>query len=82
MPILGAAAENATLFLVYNKCQDLIIRLNPHTPTERSTDPIAGSMLADEEHMSEKKKGKRRELSNGELAVAAAGAGAAASFVL
>lgn len=82
MPILGAAAENATLFLVYNKVQDLIIRLNPHPATSHASDPLAGSVLADEAHMSEKKKGKRRELSVGELAMAAAGAGAAASFVL
>lgn len=82
MPILGAAAENATLFLVYNKCQDLIVRLNPHPTSSRSLDPLAGSMLAEEEYMSEKKRGKRRELSNGELAIAAAGAGGAASFVL
>jgi ornithine carrier protein len=82
MPILGAAAENATLFLVYNKFQDLILRLDPHPTSSRSTNPAAGSMLADEKHMSEKQKGKRRELRVGELATAAAGAGAAASFVL
>ena len=82
MPILGAAAENATLFLVYNKCQDAIVYLNPHGTSLRSSDPLSGSVLADEEHMSAKKRGKRRELSNGELAIAAAGAGAAASFVL
>ena len=82
MPILGAAAENATLFLVYNKCQDAIVYLNPHDTSLRSANPLSGSILADEEHMSAKKKGKRRELGNGELAIAAAGAGAAASFVL
>ncbi|KAL7419394.1 mitochondrial ornithine carrier protein [Cryptotrichosporon argae] len=59
-PIVGAACENASLFLMYNKCQAVIVALRPG-------DSVAG---------------KRRELSIGELMVAAAGAGAVASFVL
>jgi mitochondrial ornithine carrier protein len=65
MPLIGAAAENATLFLVYNKCQDAIRSIS------------GGNVIK-----SEKSLGKRRELSIGEKALAAAGAGAAASFVL
>ena len=61
MPLVGAAAENACLFLVYNKIQDLLVSLDP---------------------VSEKVRGKRRETSIGELGVSAAGAGAAASFIL
>lgn len=67
-PLFGAACENATLFLVYNKCQDLIVATNPFGSTEHG--------------LSEKAKGKRRELSTPELALAAAGAGSVASFVL
>ncbi|KAK4684864.1 hypothetical protein P7C73_g5302, partial [Tremellales sp. Uapishka_1] len=59
-PLVGAASENACLFLVYNKCQALIRHLSPgDTPV-----------------------GTIRELSTGELAIAAGAAGAAASFVL
>lgn len=64
-PIVGAAFENATLFLAYANLQRAILSLNPgDTP------------------LSEKAKGKQRELSLGEKALAGAGAGTAASFVL
>jgi ornithine carrier protein len=32
MPVIGATAENATLFLVYNRAQAVIRRLNPSEP--------------------------------------------------
>ncbi|WWD21617.1 hypothetical protein CI109_106103 [Kwoniella shandongensis] len=56
-PIVGAACENAVLFLCYNKCKAAIVALR-----------------------SDKSRG--RELSMPETALAAAGAGATASFVL
>ena len=56
--------------MVYNKCQDAIAFLKP--------DHHAGL----DPGLSEKAKGKRRELTTHELALAAAGAGAVASFVL
>ncbi|KAK8847526.1 hypothetical protein IAR55_005384 [Kwoniella newhampshirensis] len=56
-PIVGAACENAVLFLCYNKCKSAIVALR-----------------------SDKSRG--RELSMPETALAAAGAGATASFVL
>lgn len=62
MPIVGAATENACLFLVYNKMQDLIRHVNPIQP---------GVLI-----------GTRRELATPEKALAAAAAGAAASFIL
>jgi len=58
-PIVGAAAENACLFLVYNQCQRLITFArgsDPNTPPE--------------------------DKGLDELALAAAGAGAVASFIL
>ena len=67
-PLFGAACENATLFLVYNKFQDLIV--------------ASGQSGLAEHGLSEKAKGKRRELTTPELAMAAAGAGSVASFVL
>lgn len=65
-PIVGAAVENATLFLVYEKCQAAIVALNPGK---------GGGV-------SEKVLGKRREMSIGEMALAGGGAGAVTSFVL
>lgn len=59
---MGAATENACLFLVYNKFQDVI----------RAASPVETGTIV----------GHRRELSTPEKALAAAGAGAAASFVL
>ncbi|ORX33972.1 mitochondrial carrier domain-containing protein [Kockovaella imperatae] len=32
MPVIGAMAENATLFLVYNKCQDAIVAASSSSP--------------------------------------------------
>jgi len=64
MPLVGAAAENACLFLVYNKCQDVIRAVSGSTS------------------LSEKARGKRRELTIGEKALAAGAAGASASFIL
>ncbi|WVQ83193.1 hypothetical protein IAT38_005332 [Cryptococcus sp. DSM 104549] len=57
-PIVGAACENAVLFLCYNKCKEAIFLLRPQG-TEKS-----------------------KELSMRETALAAAGAGSLASFVL
>jgi ornithine carrier protein len=68
-PIVGAALENATLFLVYAKCQAAILALNPTG---------SGSGLS----LSDKALGKRRELSTPEMALAGAGAGFVTSFVL
>ncbi|WVR04730.1 hypothetical protein IAU60_001741 [Kwoniella sp. DSM 27419] len=65
-PLTGAAIENATLFVCYNKWKDLILAVRPDTP---------GSL-------SEKGKGKARELEMSELAIAGGGAGFMASFVL
>ncbi|ORY20912.1 mitochondrial carrier domain-containing protein [Naematelia encephala] len=64
-PIVGAACENASLFLVYNRLQNLILYLRP----ENDQSAIIGGT-------------SRRELSTPELALAAAGAGSAASFVM
>jgi hypothetical protein len=78
-PIVGAAAENASLFLVYNKIQELI------RSASRPGHTIFGSPIASLENgepLSEKARGKRREMSMGELAMAAGMAGAFASFVL
>jgi len=79
-PIVGAAAENACLFLIYNRIQE-IIRNN-----SRAGHTIFGSpIVVDPEEggfLSEKARGKRREMSMGELAMAAGMAGAFASFVL
>lgn len=66
-PIAGAALENASLFMVYGKCQDLIIHLRP----QATLDDLSGS-LGDGKGV----------LSIGELAMAGAGAGAVTSFVL
>ena len=84
MPVMGAACENATLFLVYNKCQDLIVALRPEPSSEASSSRISDPAgdYQDVSGLSEKAKGKRRQLSTGEKAIAAAAAGAAASFIL
>ena len=68
MPVAGAMAENATLFFVYNKCQDLLIATSPFGV------PSDG--------LSDKAWGKKRALMTPELAIAAAAAGACASFIL
>ncbi|WWD00699.1 hypothetical protein V866_007634 [Kwoniella sp. B9012] len=65
-PLLGAACENATLFLCYNKWKDLILTVRPEIHGIGS-----GSQ-----------KGKARELTTAELAIAGGGAGFMASFVL
>lgn len=57
-PIVGAACENATLFLAYNKCKEGIYLLRPDG------------------------KGKDKEFNMKETALAAAGAGFIASFIL
>jgi len=78
-PIVGAAAENACLFLIYNKIQEVI------RTASRPGHTIFGSPIAaleGPEFLSEKARGKRREMSMGELAMAAGMAGAFASFVL
>ncbi|WRT64638.1 uncharacterized protein IL334_001572 [Kwoniella shivajii] len=63
-PLIGAACENATLFVCYNKWKDLIVTLRPEIPGL-----ISG-------------KGKARELTTPEIAIAGGGAGFMASFVL
>ncbi|WWC59575.1 uncharacterized protein I303_102132 [Kwoniella dejecticola CBS 10117] len=68
-PLVGAACENATLFLCYNKWKELILAVRPELPN--SGDIRQG-----------KGKGKARELTTAELAVAGGGAGFMASFVL
>ncbi|WVW78310.1 hypothetical protein I302_100264 [Kwoniella bestiolae CBS 10118] len=67
-PLVGAACENATLFLCYNKWKDVILAVRPELPGSSS---VGGSF-----------KGKNRELTTAELAVAGGGAGFMASFVL
>lgn len=66
-PLVGAACENACLFLTYNKFQDIILNIRP---------TVGGIVeVADGTP-------RRRELTLGELALAAGAAGAAASFLL
>jgi len=65
-PVFGAAMENATLFLVYEKCSSAIVAYSS-TPSSS---------------LSEKALGKRRALSVPEMALAGGGAGLATSFVL
>ncbi|WWC68072.1 uncharacterized protein I206_101991 [Kwoniella pini CBS 10737] len=65
-PLVGAACENATLFLCYNKWKELILSVRPELP---GSDTRKG-------------KGKARELTTAELAIAGGGAGFMASFVL
>jgi hypothetical protein len=36
-PIIGAAAENASLFMVYGKCQELITHFKPTSPISPSS---------------------------------------------
>ncbi|GAA6060033.1 hypothetical protein JCM10212_001030 [Sporobolomyces blumeae] len=62
MPVGGAMAENATLFLVYNQSQSLLRRYFPPSPAHDPSTPAPLSMP--------------------QIAIAAAIAGAAASFVL
>ncbi|OCF33864.1 mitochondrial ornithine carrier protein [Kwoniella heveanensis BCC8398] len=69
-PLAGAAMENATLFVCYNKWKDLLLAINP--------DGGAGGVGV----VSGKGKGKAREMTMGELAIAGGGAGFMASFVL
>jgi hypothetical protein len=66
-PLVGAACENACLFLTYNKFQDIILSIRPSVGEVTATD---GAKI------------ERRQLSLGELALAAGAAGAAASFLL
>ncbi|RXK40936.1 mitochondrial ornithine carrier protein [Tremella mesenterica] len=61
-PLLGAACENACLFLVYGKTQNIILHFRPGETTDTSLE--------------------KRQLSQAELALAAAAAGAVTSFVL
>ncbi|WVF69685.1 hypothetical protein IAT40_004464 [Kwoniella sp. CBS 6097] len=69
-PLAGAAMENATLFVCYNKWKDLLLAIN-------SDGSAAGSGVG-----AGKGKGKAREMTMGELAIAGGGAGFMASFVL
>jgi ornithine carrier protein len=66
MPIAGAMAENATLFLVCNQMQGLLRRLDPPPPISLSTSTPIG----------------RPPIAFGHLAISAAVAGSCASFVL
>lgn len=66
-PLVGAACENACLFLTYNKFQDIILNIRP---TVGGVAEVVDG------------KPRRRELTLGELALAAGAAGAAASFLL
>ncbi|KAI5453625.1 mitochondrial ornithine carrier protein [Naganishia albida] len=66
-PLVGAACENACLFLTYNKFQDIILNIRP---------TIGGGPGSVDG------KSRRRDLTLGELALAAGAAGAAASFLL
>ncbi|GHJ83912.1 hypothetical protein NliqN6_0314 [Naganishia liquefaciens] len=68
-PLVGAACENACLFLTYNKFQDIIITIRP-------------TVGGDSDHASADGQKGRRQLTLGELAMAAGAAGAAASFLL
>ncbi|WWC86780.1 uncharacterized protein L201_001659 [Kwoniella dendrophila CBS 6074] len=65
-PLIGAACENATLFVCYNKWKDLILAVRPEVSG------LDGG----------KGKGKSRELTTAELAIAGGGAGFMASYVL
>ncbi|WVQ98165.1 hypothetical protein IAU59_005287 [Kwoniella sp. CBS 9459] len=71
-PLAGAAMENATLFVCYNKWKDLLLAINPDGT---GTGLGSGSGVG-------KGKGKAREMTMGELAIAGGGAGFMASFVL